>query len=336
MILNFTEFSERFGVSKPYPVYIFSGEERFFIDEGVKVVKDKFLDAGLRDFNYDAYSAGDVDASNVINSAETLPVMAEKRVIVVKDADEWGAKDKEIIVGYLKNPSTSTCLILTASKLDKREKFFNSFDKSGVVILCQPLYKDGLKKWIIQQIRKGGKAIDKDAVDMLVEVSGNEMLSLNSDIDKLILYCNERKNISIKDVGAVSGSMRSFTVFEVVNAIIDRRLKDAVISLHRAIDDGEPPVRIFYFILREFRMMLKAKTAISRGKSNEEAAKLAGVPPFKVKEFSQKVNKISRDDLFKLFDKLIDIDSRLKGSSLKPAMILEDLLLFIYKNTGTR
>lgn len=330
MILNFTEFSERFGVSKPYPVYIFSGEERFFIDEGVKVVKDKFLDAGLRDFNYDAYSAGDVDASNVINSAETLPVMAEKRVIVVKDADEWGAKDKEIIVGYLKNPSTSTCLILTASKLDKREKFFNSFDKSGVVILCQPLYKDGLKKWIIQQIRKGGKAIDKDAVDMLVEVSGNEMLSLNSDIDKLILYCNDRKNISVKDVGAVSGSMRSFTVFEVVNAIIDRRLKDAVISLHRAIDDGEPPVRIFYFILREFRMMLKAKTAISRGKSNEEAAKLAGVPPFKVKEFSQKVNKISRDDLFKLFDKLIDIDSRLKGSSLKPAMILEDLLLFIY------
>lgn len=330
MILNFTEFSDRFSVSKPYPVYIFSGEERFFIDEGVKIVKDKFLDPGLKDFNYDSYSASEVDASKVVNSAETLPVMAEKRVIIVKDADEWGAKEKDIIVGYLKNPSISTCLILTAAKLDKREKFFNAFDKSGVVILCQPLYKDGLKKWINQQIRKGAKSIDKDAVDMLIDASGNEMLSLNNDIDKLILYCNERKNITIKDVAAVSGSMRSFTVFEVVNAIIDRRLKDAVFSLHRAIDDGEPPVRIFYFILREFRMMLKAKTLISTGKPAEEAAKSAGVPPFKVKEFSQKVNKISRDDLFRLFDKLIDIDSRLKGSSLKPAMILEELLLFIY------
>ncbi len=330
MLVNYPEFSEKFLRLNPLPVYMFSGEERFLIDEGVRIVKAKFLEEGLKDFNYDVYSASDIGADKVIDTAETLPVMAEKRVIVVKEADEWAAKDKEIITGYLKNPSHSTCLILTASKTDKREKFFTSIEKNGVVIVCQPLYKDGLRKWVIQRLRQSGKSIDKDALDILTEVAGNDMLSLNNDLEKLILYCNDRKTISTKDVEAVSSSMRSFSVFEVVNAIIDSRLKDAVFSLRRAIDDGEPPVRVFYFILREFRMMLKARTLIDAGKPQEEAAKLAGVPPFKVREFSQRIQKFSQTDLCILFDKLVSIDNRLKGSALKPAMVLEDLLLFIY------
>lgn len=330
MVFNYPEFSEQFSRLKPLPVYLFSGEERFFVDEGVRAVKEKFLEEGLKDFNYDVYSASEIEAGKVIDTAETLPVMAEKRVLVVKDADEWTAKDKEIITGYLKDPSSTTCLILTASKTDKREKFYSSIEKQGAVILCQPLYKDGLRKWVIHRIRQSGKNIDKDALDILTEVAGNDILSLNNDLEKLILYCSDRKNISIKDAEAVSSSMRRFSVFEVVNSIIDRKIKDAVFSLHRALDDGEPPVRVFYFILREFRMMLKCRTLIDTGELQEEAAKLSGVPAFKVREFSQRMKKFSRKDLFLLFDKLLSIDSRLKGGGLTPRMILEELLLFIY------
>lgn len=331
MMVNYSEFSDRFQRANPSPVYLFAGEERFFIDEGVRAVKARFLDKGASDFNYDVYSAAEVDASGVIDTADTLPVMAELRVILVKGVDEWKSGDKEVVASYLKRPSATTCLILTASKIDKREKFLSAVDKSGTVILCQPLYKDGIKRWVTKRIRNSGKNIDKDALDMLTEVAGNEMLTLNNDLDKLILYCNDQKTISIEDVKAVSSSMRSFSVFEVVNAIIEGRLKDAVFSLRRAIDDGEPPVRVFYFIFREFRMMLRAKTLIETGKPPEEAAKITGVPAFKVREFSHRLQKFSMKELFTVFEKLVDTDSRLKGSILKPGMVLEELLLFIYR-----
>lgn len=173
-------------------------------------------------------------------------------------------------------------------------------------------------------------SIDNDALYMLTDVSGTDIGTLHNDIEKLSLYCGDRKNISLEDVAKVSSSMRSVSVFEVVNAIVERRLKDAFFSLKRAIDEGEPPVRIFYFIVREFRMILKAKTLMDGGESPEEAARAVGIPVFKVKEFSQRVQKFSKEEIDSLFEKLIDVDSRLKGGVIRPRIVLEDLLLSIF------
>ena len=330
MPINYLEFSENFSGQKPSPVYLFSGEERYFIDEGVKIVKERFLAEVAKDFNYDSYSASDIEASKVIEIAETLPVMANYRVIVVKGIDGWTSKNREVMVSYFNRPSPTSFLILTATKLDRREKFSIAVEKNGAVVLCQPLYKQGLTAWIKQRFKSVGNVIDNDAVDLLTDIEGNDMLTLNNDIEKLILYCGDRKRITLKDVGMVSSSMRNVSVFEVVNAIIERKVKDAVSFLKKAIEDGEPPVRIFYFIVREFRMMLKARVLIDAGRSPEEAAKAAGIPPFKIREFSQRINKFSKRDLSCIFEKLIGIDAQLKGGALKPEFVLEDFILSIF------
>lgn len=330
MTINYLEFSGHFSGQKPSPVYLFSGEERYFIDEGVKIVKERFLEEGTKDFNFDAYSASDIDASKVVGIAETLPVMARYRVLIVKHIDEWTSKNREIMLSYFKKPSPTTILILTASKLDRREKFSISIDKNGTVILCQPLYKQNLEIWVRQRIKRSGKDIDKDAINLLTESEGTDMLTLDNDIEKLVLYCWDRKNISVKDVAAVSGGLKGVSVFEVVNAIVDRRVKDAISFLKRAIDDGEPPVKILYFIVREFRMMLKARTLIDAGESPDNAAKAAGVPVFKIKEFSLRIQKFSRIELDDIFAKLMETDGRLKGSALRPEHILERLILSVF------
>ncbi|MDZ4384604.1 MAG: hypothetical protein U0940_03875, partial [Nitrospirota bacterium] len=104
MAINYPEFIEKFSKLKPSPVYLFSGEESFFIDEGVRTVREKFLEEGARDFNYDNYSAADIEASKVVEAAETLPVMAGCRVVIVKGIDEWKAKEKERVTAYLNRP----------------------------------------------------------------------------------------------------------------------------------------------------------------------------------------------------------------------------------------
>lgn len=329
MAMNYLEFSERLSGLKPSSIYLFTGEERFFIDEGVRAVRDRFLDAGLKDFNYNICYASDIGASKVVEIAETLPVMAQYRVVVIKGIDEWKAKEKEALLSYINRPSQTTCLVLTATKLDRREKFAAAVEKNGTVILCQPIYKQNLIKWIKEIVKRKGKGIETDALYMLTDSAGNDMYTLYNDIEKLVLYCGDRKNVSLKDVEMVSSNMRSVSVFEVVDAMADRRFKDAVFALKRAIDEGEPPVRVFYFIVREFRMILKASILIDAGESSERAATLAGVPAFKVKEFSQRIQKFSTKDLYNIFEKLIDIDRRLKGGAMRPAVVLEELLLFI-------
>ncbi|MBI5755346.1 MAG: DNA polymerase III subunit delta [Nitrospirae bacterium] len=325
--INYSEFANRFAGIKPSPVYLFVGPERFFIEEGVRLVKERFLEGGIKEFNYDSIYAADIKPSKVIEIAETLPVMTSYRVIVVKGIDGWTTKEKEGLLSYINNPSKTTCLILTATKLDRREKFTAAVEKNATFVLCQPLYKQQLIGWIKQEVRRSGKGIDDEAVYMLADMTGNDMLSLRSDIEKLTMYCKDKKSMSINDVAAASSSMRSVSVFEVVNAMVERRYKDGVYFLKRALDEGEPPVRIFYFIVKELRAMLKARTLIDAGESPERAAIRVGVPPFKVKEFSQRLQKFPTRDLITLFDKLIDADSSLKGGAVRPGIVLENLLL---------
>jgi len=327
--ISYTEFSGRFKGLKPSPVYLFTGAEQLFIDEGVRLVSDRFLGEGMREFNHDIFSAADVRTSNVLGIAETLPVMTDCRVVVVKDVDEWASKEREALISYINNPSPTTCLILTAVKLDKREKFANTIDKKGVMVLCQPLSKTQLGGWIRQEVKRSGKTINDDAVLMLADMAGSDMMSLRNDIEKLTLYCRDKKTISLNDVTVVSNNVRSVSVFEVINAIFDRRLKDAILALKRAIDEGEAPVKIFFFITREFRTMLKASLLMDEGESPDKAAIRAGVPPFKVGEFSQRLKKFKRNEISSMFERLTDTESLLKGSAIKPAIVLEKLLLSV-------
>jgi len=327
--ISYTEFSGRFKGLKPSPVYLFTGGERLFIDEGVRLVSDRFLGEGIREFNYDIFSATDIKTSTVLGIAETLPVMTGCRVVVVKDVDEWASKEREGLISYINNPSPTTCLILTAAKLDKRERFANTIDKKGVMVLCQPLSKNQLGGWIRQEVKRSGKTINDDAAQMLSDMAGSDMMSLRNDIEKLTLYCMDKKTISLSDVTKVSNNIRSISVFEVINAIFDRRLKDAILALKRALDEGEAPVKIFYFITREFRTMLKASLLIDGGESPDKAAIRSGVPPFKAGEFSQRLKKFNRMELNRMFESLIDTDSLLKGSAIKPAIVLEKLLLTV-------
>src|SRR3989337_3507144 len=191
--ISYTEFSGRFKGIKPSPVYLFTGGEQLFIDEGVRLVSDRLLEGGIREFNYDILSAADVKASNVIGIAETLPVMTDCRLVVVKDVDEWASKEREGLISYINNPSPTTCLILTAAKLDKREKFANTIDKKGVMVLCQPLSQNQLGGWIRQQVKRSGKTINDDAVLMLADMAGSDMMLLPNDIKKTTPYWRGKK-----------------------------------------------------------------------------------------------------------------------------------------------
>lgn len=327
MIISFHQFSERFSKLHPFPVYLLSGEESFFLNEGIKMIKKRFLQGDMDDFNFSGFHAEDVEPARVVEVAETLPVLAEYRVVVVQNVDKWTSRERKTLTSYVSRPSPSTCLVLTSTKLDEKDRLTGEVNKNGVVVNCKSLTRDRLAAWVRKRLKKAGKNIDDHALYTLIEFTGNDMRSLDNDMEKLILYTSDRQDVSVEDVVKVSSAMRSISVFEVVNTLMAKRLKDALFYLRRALVDGEPPMRILYFITREYRMMIRAKLFMESGKSPGEAAKMSGVPYFKHKEFLERVRSFSLDELYRIYERLFDADMELKNNIQKPAQVLETLFL---------
>jgi len=329
MILSFLQFCERFAKLKPSAhVYLLAGEEDYFIDRSIELLKKKWLGEDINEFNFTIFYGDDTDPSEIIDAADTLPLLTEKRMIVVKSVDKWTSNKKEAFIPYLKHPSNSTCLVLTSKQGDRRDKLTVAIDKYGIVVECKELGMEKLKGWIRKELRQAGKTIDEQALYMLIEATGDSMYDLANDMEKLILYTHGQKHITSRDIAMVSSKMRSVSVFEITNAIMKGIPQQALMLLHRALEDGEHPVRILYFITREFRLLLKIKALILKGFSPQEAIKKASIPSFKYNEFLKRVNTLSMDTLYMIYKKLISADLALKGgSSMKSVHLLEQLLL---------
>lgn len=184
-----------------------------------------------------------------------------------------------------------------------------------------------LKGWIKKEFSQSGKTIDDEAVYALIEATGSSMHDLANDMEKILLYTHGKKHVTSLDVVKVSSGMRSISVFEIVNSIMNGNIKKALKFLYKAIEDGEPPVRILYFITREYRLLLRIRAFIDRGLAPHEAMKKAGVPYFKTQDFLKQLKVISIDDLYRIYKRLLAADLDLKGSTSRPVHVLEQLIM---------
>src|SRR5260221_4657466 len=120
-------------------MYWIHGKERFLVDRAVQMLKQGVRDPRTRDFNYDLFYGKEAGAQKILGAARTLPMMAKRRLVIVRDADGLDAKQLDALAGYVAQPAPETCLVFVADKLDQRMKFFAGFKKQGVLLKCDPL-----------------------------------------------------------------------------------------------------------------------------------------------------------------------------------------------------
>lgn len=170
------------------PVYVLAGEETFLRDQLVAALRQATLEGGLSGFNDDRFTAGDARVDDVLSAARTVPMMASRRFVLLRGVDRWDggesteAKEKasplDRLSEYLSDPSPSTCLVCTATKLDGRRKFTSAAKKSGFFVACDPLDRRSLPRWIEARCRAAGHAIGRDVVEFLAEIAGPELSSV--------------------------------------------------------------------------------------------------------------------------------------------------------------
>ena len=211
-------------------------------------------EADLRAFNVDRFRGGETTLVDVLDAARTMPFGVPRRVVVVLDAqrllepkreNEATAQALDELERYLKHPLDSTVLVLALDALDRRTRRNKLLLEQATVVLCAGLSDDReAQRWLETQAREAGRRIDRDAVRLLVDRAGIDIVRLRSELERVLLFVGERKIITARDVEAVAGAARAHGEWAVTNALQAGNLETALRELALALDGGAIPVMV--------------------------------------------------------------------------------------------
>jgi DNA polymerase-3 subunit delta len=298
------------------------GEESYLVDRAARLLLDRVIDPSLKDFNYNVFFGNESKGIDIADAAQTLPMFAERRAVLVKRAEGLSAAACEILLPYIQNPAASTCLILTGSKIDQRKKFFAEIKKHGVLVEFKRLYDNKLSAFIQGESSAQGKPIDSAAADLLSFLIGNNLQELASQIEKLVVYAGDRPRISLEDVRAVASSSKAFTVFELARYLSARDLHNTLKSLDTLFRNGEETPMMIGALTRHFRQLWRVREMLDRKTAKPDIAREVGINPYFLDDMITQARNFKREELRSIFSELYRCDLASKTGGGQPYTLM--------------
>lgn len=331
---------------KIQPLYFIHGDEPYFIDSLTEALEKAVVPASEKSFNEFVLYGKDADVGTILNAARRFPFMAERQLVLVKEAhqsaelmkkDKADNKDKKdktaLLEEYAARPLSSTVLVLCFQEnFDMRKSLPKTFEKNGVLVQCKKMYDNKLPEWVGEYARGRGVKISIKAIQMLVEYIGNDLKRLTSEIDKMLLNLAASEEITAAVVEKYVGISKEYNVFELQKALTQRDVVKAnKIVNYLASNPKDNPLPPILIILYNFF----SKVLVIHGtqdKSDGNLASVLGVNPFFVKDYQSAARQYSLGHVVKAIKALRHADNTSKGietGSMDESAILKELVFNI-------
>lgn len=225
---NFEEIKREILRKQFSPVYLFHGEEPWFIDQLTDLLIENVLDDSERDFNQTIVYGADSDVGNVINACKRFPMMAERQLVVVKEAQ--ALKNIDNLAHYVKKPLASTVLVLNHKhgKLDGRKKLGIEIAQTGTIYESKRLYENQIPSFIIQYLKERNVRIDMKPARLLTDFLGNDLSKLCNELEKLIISLPEAQRVITSEMIEENiGISKDFNNFELQKALAEKDILKA-------------------------------------------------------------------------------------------------------------
>ena len=304
------------------------GEESFLVDRAANMLLDRAIDPSLKDFNFNVFYGNESKGMDIVDASLTLPMFADRRAILVKRAEALKAEALDALFGYIQNPSETTCLIFTGTKIDQRKKFFLELKKHGALVEFKRLYDNKLNGFIQGEIATHGGSIEPAAAELLTFLIGNNLQELSSQVEKLVAYAGERKRVSVDDVRAVASSSKAFTAFELARYLGVRDLQNALRCLDTLFRNGEETFQMIGALSRHFRQLWRIREMLDRKAPQADISREVGIIPFFLGEMIQQARNFDRSELRRLFTELYRCDVASK-TGVHPYTLMHALMVAI-------
>lgn len=315
------------------PVYFLMGEEAYYIDGIAKYIEENVLSEEEKGFNQMILYGRDVSIDDIVSQSKRYPMMAEKQVVIVKEAQDL-SRTIENLVTYVANPQPTTVLVICYKykSLDKRKKLAKAITKyGGVVFESKKLYENQVPDWIRRVLAGKGYTITPKAAQMLVEFLGNDLGKVNNELEKLQLIIKPGEQITPQLIEANIGISKDFNNFELQNAIGARDIKKAfaIVQYFGQNSKNHPIVMTVALLYSFFSKLLKYHALTNKG----DAAKALGVSPYFIKDYQTAAHNYPMKKVSAIIATIREIDMKSKGvgaANISQGDLLKELLVHIF------
>lgn len=307
--------------------YLLYGDERYLR----KQYTDRLHKAMCNEddqMNTHFYEGKDVPVGEIIDLAETLPFLAERRVIFISNSGLFKSGGEKM-AEYLTAPNETTFFVFTESEVDKRSKLFKTVQSKGYVAEFSVQDENTLKRWIGGILNREGKKITENTVQLFLTKTGTDMENIQMELEKLICYCMDKDVITPEDVEAVCTNRISNHIFDMISAIADKQQQKALQLYYDLLALKEPPMRILFLIARQCNMLLQVKEMKARGYDNKAIGSKIGVPPFIAGKYVTQASRFKTSQLKRAVRQCVDAEEAVKSGRMNDMMSVEILIVSV-------
>lgn len=308
-------------------IYLLYGEERYLRRQYTNRLKAAMCNAD-DSMNNHYYEGKDFSVGEIIDLAETLPFLAERRVIFISNSGLFKSGGEQM-AEYLSAPNETTFFVFTESEVDKRSKLFKTVQSKGCVVEFAVQNEQTLMRWIAGLLKNEGKRITESTVQLLLTKTGTDMENIQMELEKLISYCMDRDVITNEDVEAICTTRISNHIFDMINAIADRQTKTALELYYDLLALKEPPMRILFLIARQCNILLQVKEMKNKGYDNKAIASAVGVPPFVAGKYVTQAGRFKSAQLREAVKQCVEAEEAVKTGRMNDMMSVELLIVSV-------
>ena len=314
------------------PIYFLMGDEPYYIDKISDYIEENVLDETEKGFNQQVMYGRDVTIEDIVGAAKRYPMMAEKQVLIVKEAQDL-SRSIEKLVSYAENPQPTTVLVLNYKykKLDKRKKLHKAVAKTGLVYDSKKLYDNQVSDWIRRVLSGKKYQIDPKAALMLVEFLGTDLSKIANELDKLMLVLPKETIITDAHIEENIGISKDFNNFELKKAIGEKNVLKANRIINYFVENPKKnPTVMTISLLNGFFTKLLLFHGL-KDKSKNSVAKALGVSTYFVDEYFLAARNFPMRKVAQVIAALRDADIKSKGVGANQTQedILKELLFKI-------
>lgn len=316
------------------PIYFLMGEEPYYIDKLTEYIEANLLSEDEKGFNQTVLYGRDVSVDDIVSTAKRYPMMAERQVVIVREAQEL-SRSIDKLESYAENPMPTTVLVIAYKykTLDKRKKLTKFLDKTGLVYESKKLYENQVGDWLKRVLAGKKLNIEPKAAAMLVDFLGTDLSKIANELDKLAIILPQGSTITPEVIEENIGFSKDFNVFELRKAIGERNIKKAYqIAQYFADNPKDNPLVLTVGQTFGFFVQLLKYHGL-KDRSPKSVASALGINPFFVKEYDVAIKNYPMKKVSHIVASLRDIDVKSKGvgaNGLPPGDLMKEMLANIF------
>lgn len=322
------ELTRRLATHPPEPVYFLYGQNRHQLDEFLAALTAALFPNGESDFDRDVFDARTHEAADMVRVVRTAPVLARRRLVIVRDADVLRQAQWDVLAPVFTAPPRRATLVLIGTALPKSTIGKTLQKQACTISFVNPKWDSQIKPFVHREFSKYGMTATPDAQQYFADTVGGDASLLAREIEKTALYCGGATRVTAEIAARVLSAGHAVSVFQLTDCIGSGKRQQAFVCLAALLEEGVPPLALMKMIERQFRLLIGARAGLRCGESPVQIGRRIKIPQQRIAAgIITQARGWTESGLAGAVERLARADLQLRASRVDRQYVLENLIL---------